>query len=208
MVKTQKPGDHGQSRKESTRDKILNAATQEDVPPCLSAINMKAIAERAGVSRQTAYRHFQDRGSFVEQMTEWLSDRFGEFKTGPSLESFRGAEPDDSLPPYYTEKIERNLFSENFFRLFFCSLMDANILENPYVKGQSELYAEGKREGTLSPDIDEDVTAVMITLTMWLGPYLFARSQDSEEGQKKALERYFKTYRQIIHSGIYNDEKR
>lgn len=66
---------------EQTRLMLLQAAAEEIVANGPSGMTMSAIADRAGVSERTVYRHFPDRQALIDGLTEWvdsqIADRLG-----------------------------------------------------------------------------------------------------------------------------------
>jgi AcrR family transcriptional regulator len=63
-------------RKAETREMILDALVQALAAGQVEAMTHDALARRAGVSRQTVYRHFPDRQGLMAALWERLNPRF------------------------------------------------------------------------------------------------------------------------------------
>lgn len=63
---------------QQTRLMLLQAAAEEIVANGSSGMTMSAIAERAGVSERTVYRHFPDRQALIDGLTEWVDSQIAE----------------------------------------------------------------------------------------------------------------------------------
>ena len=63
-------------RKAETREMIVDALVQAMASGQLEAATRDALARRAGVSRQTVYRHFPERESLMAALWERLNPRF------------------------------------------------------------------------------------------------------------------------------------
>lgn len=185
------------------RNQLFSAVEADQVPPCLNNINLTATAERAGLSRQTAYRYFESKETFVETFSAWLHQRLSDLEELPELSSFKKMDSAGPLPTFYTEKVQSHLSSESFVRLFFCSLMEGNALDSPYVKRQITYFRKGIEEGVLAEELDEEAMAIFTIVALWLAPYLLKRSKKSEKKQEEMVETFFKTYRHILHHGMF-----
>lgn len=63
---------------QQTRLMLLQAAAEEIVAHGASGMTMSAIAERAGVSERTVYRHFPDRQALIDGLTLWVDQQIAE----------------------------------------------------------------------------------------------------------------------------------
>lgn len=70
------PASLRERRKAETREMILDALVQAMAAGEVEAMTHDALARRAGVSRQTVYRHFPDRESLMTALWERLNPRF------------------------------------------------------------------------------------------------------------------------------------
>ena len=57
---------------------FLQAAAEEILANGASGMTMSAIADRAGVSERTVYRHFPDRQALIDGLTEWVDGEIAE----------------------------------------------------------------------------------------------------------------------------------
>lgn len=57
---------------------LLQAAAEEIVANGPGGMTMSAIAERAGVSERTVYRHFPDRQALIDGLTFWVDSEIAE----------------------------------------------------------------------------------------------------------------------------------
>ena len=68
-------------RSEKTRERILDAAERLIQERGLDGVGLEAVAEAAGVSRQTVYDKFGSKGGVLRAMTERTEARLGIFQT-------------------------------------------------------------------------------------------------------------------------------
>lgn len=61
-----------------TKLMLLEAAAEEIVANGQSGMTMSAIADGAGVSERTVYRHFPDRQALIDGLTEWVDGELAE----------------------------------------------------------------------------------------------------------------------------------
>lgn len=69
---------HSPSReagKHQTRESILEALVDIVVDEGIHAFSVQHVADRAGVSHRTVYRHFDDRDGLLEALNGWLDDK-------------------------------------------------------------------------------------------------------------------------------------
>lgn len=92
-----------EQKAEDTRDRILQALTDllADPKTKISELSVGRIAERAGVSEPTVYRHFPNREAMFEAFDDWYGARMGKFDMPTDLDELV------ALPPrsfaYYDE---------------------------------------------------------------------------------------------------------
>lgn len=67
----------GDARAVRSRHKILDAASELMVEGGVDALNVSAIAERAGVQRSTVYNHWPNQGDLVLAAIEHVARRYG-----------------------------------------------------------------------------------------------------------------------------------
>ncbi len=58
-----------------TRERILEAFTEQLVDGGLKDFSIARVARRAGVSSRTVYHHFPNRADLIDAVTTWLDDR-------------------------------------------------------------------------------------------------------------------------------------
>lgn len=69
--------DQGLRRKQTqlTRDLVLEALAEIIVEQGLADFSVQEVADRAGVSHRTVYRHFETRGAMLDALVRWLEEQ-------------------------------------------------------------------------------------------------------------------------------------
>jgi len=77
-----------EQKAEDTRDRILQALTDLLADPEIKLVDLSVgrIAEGAGVSEPTVYRHFPNREAMFEAFDGWYGDRMGKFEMPANLD--------------------------------------------------------------------------------------------------------------------------
>jgi len=80
-----------------TRDLIMEALTDLIVDRGVQAFSVQQVAERAGVSHRTVYRHYPSRQALLDGLAEWLDERFAR-RLGSDVDDYKSMMDDlDSL---------------------------------------------------------------------------------------------------------------
>jgi len=162
---------------DETREKIIEEAEKLFLEKGIFETRMKDIAERAGLSRNSLYRYYRDKSDLAVTIIENIFSRF-ESLMGDSFEkllsdsSLSGLEklresirilwvngensPDGKLiaefDAYYSGSRLTEEMKEKFIRL-----------DNPrYTKRLIALIDEGKRDGSIRPELDSHLTFVTV----------------------------------------------
>lgn len=146
----------------STTERILQAALDLFLQQGIRKTSLDEIAERAGVTRMTVYRHFADREQLVQAAFEQVNEVFDRIH--------RGLEREESLDGY----LARMGTELSAVPLGFMSGMAELATLHPAVYAEvrrgrrqllhaifDELYARAEAEQRLRPGLDKDVVEAL-----------------------------------------------
>ncbi len=150
----------GNSR--TTRDRILQAGLDLFLQQGIRKTSIDDVADRAGVTRVTVYRHFSDRQRLIGEAFSQVNDAF---------DRIRGALEEESDLDGYLVRMAAELTS---VPLGFMSGMAELETLHPEIhaelrKGRrqllraifDELYGRARSEGRLRPGLDKDVVEAL-----------------------------------------------
>ena len=197
---------------------VLTAILDEAVDKGPSQLNIKQVAERAGVSVGSLYTYFPNREGMltfaVELCVRFVTDAFSQYRPYLSTMSLR-----DALVGYLAGGIEWSRTYANLLKLFARAAYHGDPeLAEPFVRPIATLLREmvhdilthAVERGEIRDDLDLEATARIVhALTIAVGdsqllPYLNTYFQVSDEdiSPERALEA---TISLILH-GIGSDE--
>ena len=146
----------------TTRDRILQAGLDLFLQQGIRKTSIDDVADRAGVTRVTVYRHFSDRQQLIGEAFSQVNDAF---------DRIRGALEEESDLDGYLVRMAAELTS---VPLGFMSGMAELETLHPEIhaelrKGRrqllraifDELYGRAKSEGRLRPGLDKDVVEAL-----------------------------------------------
>ena len=156
----------GPSAQSARRSRVVSAAAQEAAVHGYQGLNMRNVAEAAGVSTATIYRYFPSKPHLVVAVLgQWLED----FDTAHTAELFVVASPHKRL-----QQLMRTLFAELYRQpLFADAVALAYALADESAAGEvesvrlhvSEIFAEALGHEDFTPD---DVAVGTLLCDVWL----------------------------------------
>ncbi|WP_283616428.1 TetR family transcriptional regulator [Mycolicibacterium poriferae] len=156
----------GPSAQSARRSRVVSAAAQEAAVHGYQGLNMRNVAEAAGVSTATIYRYFPSKPHLVVAVLgQWLED----FDTAHTAELFVVASPHKRL-----QQLMRTLFAELYRQpLFADAVALAYALADESAAGEvesvrlhvSEIFAEALGHEDFTPD---DVAVGALLCDVWL----------------------------------------
>lgn len=160
------------AKTETTRRRIMEAATQLFAERGFAAGTVAEIAERAGISEPQVYYHFESKQALLLHVLA-ERDRLADETAGP--------DPDDSseIPAAILRIAAGNRSVPDFIRLYmvlFAEATSTDHVAHPYfferyrrLRGRFiEVFTRLYEDGHLRPGIDPDYAATS-TLAMWDG---------------------------------------
>ncbi len=174
---TAKPRKRRPRDPESTREAILQAARSRLAKDGPEGLSLSEVARVAGVSRGTAYQHFQTREKLIKETAEWVSDKLYRAVFG---------EPDEhgkrQAGPVQVSEVTDRLASFAMDNPELCRGWLLHVLSSPdptsdmfwrEYKGSTDRFAETE---FAQENIDSEVLSVIMLAGAFLWP-VWARTK-------------------------------
>ncbi|MFV1999304.1 MAG: TetR/AcrR family transcriptional regulator [Acidimicrobiia bacterium] len=133
--------------KDLAKEVILRGLADVILEEGVHAFSVQAVADRAGVSHRTVYRHFSTREELLEGLSLWFDKRLGDL--GLPNEPGNPGEILDTLPKIFTILDNEDHMSRAMARVGLTTDIETERRAN-----RTQVFRERIRE--IAPDLDDD----------------------------------------------------
>lgn len=157
------------ARRDESERRLLDATARVVAEQGVSAATFETIGRAAGYSRGLATQRFGSKDGLIEALIADLEARQAELWTHHRLDERPGLEAVLTYVDLYLTHLGDQPQTRAYFMLLAGAVADASALREAFARTHegvkqrlSALFAHGKREGDVRPEIDPDAAALMV----------------------------------------------
>jgi AcrR family transcriptional regulator len=177
-----------------TRERLLAAAIELMAEGGEGAVTLAGAAERAGVTRGTAYHHFKGRDDLVAEMHASLEKQLLRLSDGSRVFT----NPYGLIPKLAAE-------DESFLRSRLYRILEQGPLADPRTVTLLERFRSPEGRRRLRPGVDPDAVAFIAAAMDMAGLMMISKGETVEQ-RRRLADRFGQAVYQLFRQGVIDTE--
>lgn len=199
-----------QLRKAKTQERMLQAAMALFNEGGEEAVSVAATAERAGVTRRTAYAHFGDRAGLVDALHGLLIDRLLEnlpkVETEGDVNQIQQAFIGEGNEGAFNRHEELMLGNERLMIALLTRFLTHGVKDNDYYRSVIQQMDVLKESGLVNVSVDSETIATFLIASSWAAQAMTVSSEPDPKKHRAALDKYLGGYRRLLREGLIHTD--